>query len=177
MLGLYCGTRLFSSPLRTANVQRCISLVEVSRGSSPVVVCGFLLWSRIEGPSVRPQELGRMGLVAPGHVGSSQTWARTYVLCLGRQILNHWTRRKSQDELFGLLSSLRYPQCLEQGQVMETICQGGGGRGAPGASLPPSPSLRRSPTSLPTLARVSATCLLSSMEETRVPGWGTTAPL
>ncbi|XP_045019404.1 F-box only protein 17 isoform X3 [Bubalus bubalis] len=34
-----------------------------------------------------------------------------------------------------------------------------------------------SPTSLPTLARVSATCLLSSMEETHVPGWGTTAPL
>ncbi|XP_032468303.1 F-box only protein 17 isoform X5 [Phocoena sinus] len=33
-----------------------------------------------------------------------------------------------------------------------------------------------SPMSLPTLARASAMCLLSSMEETRVPGWGTMVP-
>ncbi|XP_074170459.1 F-box only protein 17 isoform X5 [Rhinolophus sinicus] len=34
----------------------------------------------------------------------------------------------------------------------------------------------RSPTSSPTLAKASAMCLLSSMGETRAPGWGTTVP-
>ena len=158
------------------------SLVAASGGYSPVTlhrlltaVASFAAEDRLWDVWVQQEQ--HMGLVAPGHVGSSQTWGRTRVPCLGRQILNHWTRGKSQDELFGLLSSLLYPQRLEQGQMMVTICQGGRGRGAPGISLPPSPSPRRSPTSLPTLARVSATCLLSSMEETRVPGWGTTAPL
>ncbi|XP_074170460.1 F-box only protein 17 isoform X6 [Rhinolophus sinicus] len=33
-----------------------------------------------------------------------------------------------------------------------------------------------SPTSSPTLAKASAMCLLSSMGETRAPGWGTTVP-
>ena len=31
------------------------------------------------------------GLVAPPHVGSSQTRDRTPVPCIGRRILNHWT--------------------------------------------------------------------------------------
>ena len=35
-----------------------------------------------------------MGLVAPWHVESSQTRGRTYVPCIGRQILNHWTTRE-----------------------------------------------------------------------------------
>ena len=34
-----------------------------------------------------------MGLVAPSHVASSQTWDGTRVLCIARQILNHWTIR------------------------------------------------------------------------------------
>nr|XP_059856029.1 F-box only protein 17 isoform X1 [Delphinus delphis] len=42
--------------------------------------------------------------------------------------------------------------------------------------IPSAWSRARSPTSLPTLARASAMCLLSSMEETRVPGWGTMVP-
>ena len=36
-----------------------------------------------------------MGLVAPRHVGSSQTRARTRVPCIGRQILNHCTTREA----------------------------------------------------------------------------------
>ena len=35
-----------------------------------------------------------MGLVAPWHVGSSQTRDQTLVPCIGRQILNHWTTRE-----------------------------------------------------------------------------------
>ena len=36
------------------------------------------------------------GLVAPRHVGSSQTRARTRVPCIGRQILNHCATREAQ---------------------------------------------------------------------------------
>ena len=36
-----------------------------------------------------------MGLVAPQHVGSSQTRARTRVPCIGRQILNPWAIREA----------------------------------------------------------------------------------
>ena len=35
------------------------------------------------------------GLVAPRHVGSSQTRARTRVPCIGRQILNHCATREA----------------------------------------------------------------------------------
>ena len=41
-----------------------------------------------------------MGLVAPRHVGSSQTRARTHVPCIGRQILNHCATREAQICLF-----------------------------------------------------------------------------
>ena len=41
-----------------------------------------------------------MGLVAPWHVGSSQTRARTRVPCIGRQILNHCATREAQDSQF-----------------------------------------------------------------------------
>ena len=37
-----------------------------------------------------------MGLVAPRHVGSSRTRARTRVPCIGRQILNHCATREAQ---------------------------------------------------------------------------------
>ncbi|KAJ8785351.1 hypothetical protein J1605_007298 [Eschrichtius robustus] len=36
-----------------------------------------------------------MGLVAPRHVGSSWTRARTRVPCIGRRILNHCTTREA----------------------------------------------------------------------------------
>ena len=35
------------------------------------------------------QQLGHTGLIAPWHVGSSRTRARTHVPCIGRRILNH----------------------------------------------------------------------------------------
>ena len=37
-----------------------------------------------------------MGLVAPRHVGSSQTRDRTRVPCIGRWILNHWATREAR---------------------------------------------------------------------------------
>ena len=41
------------------------------------------------------QQLQRTGLVAPRHVGSSRTRARTRVPCIGRRILNHCTTREA----------------------------------------------------------------------------------
>ena len=41
-----------------------------------------------------------MGLVAPRHVGSSQTRARTCVPCTGRRILNHCATREVPSFLF-----------------------------------------------------------------------------
>ena len=83
-----------------------LSLVAVSRGYSSLWYVGFSLWwllllwsmgSRCAGFSscgTQAQQLRCTGLVAPWHVGSSQTKARTYVSCIGRQILNYCTTRE-----------------------------------------------------------------------------------
>ena len=42
-----------------------------------------------QAPDTQAQQLWLTGLVAPRHVGSSQTRAQTRVPCIGRQILNH----------------------------------------------------------------------------------------
>ena len=41
-----------------------------------------------------------LGLVAPRHVGSSQTRTRTRVPCIGRQILNHCATREAPQVYF-----------------------------------------------------------------------------
>ena len=61
----------------------------------------------------RAQQLWCMGLVVPGHVGSSRTRARTCVPCIGRWILNHCaTREAPQDFIF-----FNRLYLLEQSQV------------------------------------------------------------
>ena len=47
------------------------------------------------------------GPVAPWHVGSSQTRARTRVSCIGRQILNHCATREAPVKLFSDPSILK----------------------------------------------------------------------
>ena len=42
----------------------------------------------------------RTGLVAPWHVGSSQTGARTHVACTGRRIRNHCATREAPLDAF-----------------------------------------------------------------------------
>ena len=58
----------------------------------------------------------RTGLVAPQHVGSSQTRAQTRVPCIGRQILNHCTTREALYYLLNVSrpcpSSLQPRLCL-----------------------------------------------------------------
>ena len=55
---------------------------------------------RAQAPDAQAQQLWLTGPVAPRHVGSSQTRARTHVPCIGRQILNHCTTREAQNCTF-----------------------------------------------------------------------------
>ena len=48
-----------------------------------------------QAPDAQAQQLWLTGPVAPWHVGSSQTRARTRVPCIGRQILNHCATREA----------------------------------------------------------------------------------
>ena len=50
------------------------------------------LW--LAGSRAQAQQLWHMGPVAPRHVGSSQTRARTRVPCIGRRILSHCATRE-----------------------------------------------------------------------------------
>ena len=78
------------------------------RGLSPAVASGATLhrgaWAshyrglsccREQAPDAQAQQLWPTGPVAPRHVGSSQTRARTRVPCTGRQILNHCATREA----------------------------------------------------------------------------------
>ena len=71
-----------------------LSLVAASGGYSSLRCAGF----RCVGFSscgTWAQQLWLTGLVAPRHMGSSRTRARTHVPCTGRQILNHCATRKT----------------------------------------------------------------------------------
>ena len=57
---------------------------------------------------MQAQQLWLTGLVAPRHVGSSQTRARTRVPCIGRQILNHCTTREALSLTLDLASLQDY---------------------------------------------------------------------
>ena len=48
-----------------------------------------------QAPDAQAQQLWLTGPVAPRHVGSSQTRARTRVPCTGRQTLNHCATREA----------------------------------------------------------------------------------
>ena len=64
------------------------------RGARASHYCG-LSCCRAQAPDAQAQQLWLTGPVAPRHVGSSQTRARTHVACTGRQILNHCATREA----------------------------------------------------------------------------------
>ena len=63
------------------------------------------LW--LAGYRAQAQQLWRMDLVAPRHVGSSRTRGRTCVPCIGRRILNHCTTREALAALQNYLGSFK----------------------------------------------------------------------
>ena len=60
---------------------------------------------RAQAPDAQAQQLWLTGLVAPQHVGSSQTRARTRVPCIGRQTLNHCATREAPTFYFKYMGS------------------------------------------------------------------------
>ena len=56
-----------------------------------------------QAPDAQARQLWLTGPVAPRHVGSSQTRARTRVPCIGRQILNHCATREAPFFFFTVL--------------------------------------------------------------------------
>ena len=81
------------------------SLVAVSRGSSPVLVCRLLIvvvsiveavfrerglqWLQLPSTRAQAQQLWCTGLVAQLHVESSQARDQTHVSCIEKSILYH----------------------------------------------------------------------------------------
>ena len=102
--GLRCCARAFSSCgqqgllfVRCAGVSLRQLLLFWSTGSRRAGFnsCGTRAQQLyLTGSRVQAQQLWHTGLVAPRHVGSSQTRARTCVSCVGRRILNHCATRE-----------------------------------------------------------------------------------
>ena len=68
--------------------------------------CRGLSCCGAQAPDAQAQQLWLTGLVAPRHVGSSQTRARTHVPCIGRQILNHCATREALKNILKLEENL-----------------------------------------------------------------------
>ena len=68
------------------------------------------LW--LAGSRAQAQQLWRTGLVAPQHVGSSRTRARTHVPSIGRRILNHRTTKEALNLVHYLQVSAHIPSHL-----------------------------------------------------------------
>ena len=66
-----------------------------------------------QAPDAQAQQLWLTGLVAPRHVGSSQTRARTRVPCIGRQTLKHCATREAPTSLFQLRKFQACPNLLD----------------------------------------------------------------
>ena len=73
-----------------------------------------------QAPDVQAQQLWLTGLVAPRHVGSSQTRARTHVPCIGRQILNHCATREALFSI--LLISLYFSVIIAKDVLIILLC-------------------------------------------------------
>ena len=72
--------------------------------------CRGLSCCGAQAPDVQAQQLWLTGPVAPQHVGSSQTRARTRVPCIGRQILNRCTTAEAPVWLI-FIKSFRTLEC------------------------------------------------------------------
>ena len=63
-----------------------------------------------------------MGFVVPWQMGSSQTRDRTYIPCIDRQILNHWTTRAVQRDVFWVFSAAWFlSSCGEQAALHRVV--------------------------------------------------------
>ena len=100
---IYLFIYLFMAGLVFVSV-RGLSLVAASGGHSSSRCMGLSLLRSLlfkaQAPDTQAQQLWLTGVVAPWHVASSQTRARTRVPCIGRQILNHCATREGPGRRF-----------------------------------------------------------------------------
>ena len=71
-----------------------------------------------QAPDAQAQLLWLTGPVAPWHVGSSQTRARTRVPCIGRQTLNHCATREAPGPFLMFLFVCFFSYC----QILRVLC-------------------------------------------------------
>ena len=109
-LGPYCCVRAFLQLRRAGATLRCGARASHCGGFSccgaqalgvwaSVVVARGLSSCGLVGSRAQAHQLWRTDLVAPRHVGSSRTRARTRVPCIGRQILNHCTTKEAAERI------------------------------------------------------------------------------
>ena len=103
-----------SSSLREGSLQLWQAGATLHRGARTSHYRG-LSCCGAQAPDAQAQQLWPTGLVAPQHVGSSQTRARTRVPCIGRQTLTHCVTREAPREAPKLFFKLQ--QCM----VMNTF--------------------------------------------------------
>ena len=75
-----------------------------------------------QAPDVQAQQLWLTGLVAPRHVGSSQTRARTRVPCISRQILNHCATREAPKILKVKVHLISHCSHVSYAQLSPWLC-------------------------------------------------------
>ena len=78
---------------------------------------------RAQAPDTQAQWLWLTGPVAPRHVGSPQTRARTRVPCISRQILNHCATREAP--FFSLIEGIIFPLFDHSHLVLTPPCNVG----------------------------------------------------
>ena len=110
VLGLSCCARAFSScgkwgllfiAVCRLSLRWLLLLWSMGSRRTGFTSCGTRaqqLW--LVGSRTQAQQLWLTGLVAPRHVGSSRTRARTCVSCIGRRILNHCATREAPFSCF-----------------------------------------------------------------------------
>ena len=103
VLGLRFCARAFSS---------CGAGATLHRGTRTSHYRG-LSCCRAQAPDAQAQQLWLTGPVAPRHVGSSQTRARTCVPCIGRQTLNHCATREAPSiHFYSYFSNVDMESCV-----------------------------------------------------------------
>ena len=112
-----CGLQSTGSVVKVHGLSSCVSWALERRLSS----CGSQaqqLW--LSGSRTQAQQLWCTGLVAPQHVGSSRTRARTRAPCIGRWILNHYATREAQTLTFLFLAHSMSSAPVEDPPVRHT---------------------------------------------------------
>ena len=110
-LGLCCCAWAFSSCCELGATLRCSAWASHCSGFS---CCGAqaLEHAGFSSCGTWAQQLRRTGLVAPQHVGSSQTRDGTHVPCIGWRILNHCATRDVRECFLAFSSFQRLPACV-----------------------------------------------------------------